>query len=315
MSIGLTQQELAVAAGVSIGALRDLEQGRTRCPRWGAVTLMAAALDMDRHERAELVSAWSDTQPDRDVGYAAMEAEGWTCGPDVRIGVLGPLTAMRAGAAVGLGSPRQRAVLGLLALHWTTGVPRDVIVDVLWGERPPRSAVEEVQAYVSRLRQLLDPERPPRGRGGPVMLAGRCYRLIDRIGLDLAEFGQLSRRADAASARGELRLACALYERSLGLWRGDVVADVDLLQGYLAATEPARRRGDVVLRAAATVGWHEHLPRGPGEWVPDVLLVPPRGRPAPGDYRAWLDAGPGAACKSLALPPTLTYIVIHGSYS
>jgi Helix-turn-helix domain len=30
MSIGLTQQELAVAAGVSIGALRDLEQGRTR---------------------------------------------------------------------------------------------------------------------------------------------------------------------------------------------------------------------------------------------------------------------------------------------
>ena len=46
--------------------------------------MMAAALDMDRHERAELVSAWSDTQPDRDVGYASMEAEtghaGLTCG-------------------------------------------------------------------------------------------------------------------------------------------------------------------------------------------------------------------------------------------
>jgi len=57
------------------------------------------------------------------------------------------------------------------------------------------------------------------------------------------------------------------------------------------------------------------LPRGPGEWAPDVLLISPRGRPAPGDYGAWLDAGPGVACKPLALPPTLTYIVIHGSYS
>lgn len=76
----------------------------------------------------------------------------------------------------------------------------------------------------------------------------------------------------------------------------------------------------------ATCSWHAaetpgefvpaaELPRGPGEWAPDVLLVSPRGRPAPGDYGAWLDAGPGVACKSLALPLTLTYIVIHGSSS
>jgi transcriptional regulator with XRE-family HTH domain len=63
MSIGLTQRELADAAGMSIGALRDLEQGRTRCPRWGAVAAFAAALDMDRNQRAELASAWSGGQP------------------------------------------------------------------------------------------------------------------------------------------------------------------------------------------------------------------------------------------------------------
>ena len=262
MSIELTQRELAAAAGVSIGALRDLEQGRTRCPRWGAVAAIASALRKDRHEQAELAKAWSGGQLDKDNGCVAMEAAGWTRGPDVRIGVLGLLTAMRAGAVVGLGSPRQRAVLGLLALHRTTGVPRDVIVDLLWGERPPRSAAAEVQAYVSRLRQLLDPERPPRGRGGPVVLAGRYYQLGNGISLDLAEFGQLSRHADAACSRGEFRLACALYERSLGLWRGDVVADVDLLQGYPAAAEAARRRSDVVLRfarAAVRVGWYERL--------------------------------------------------------
>jgi hypothetical protein len=132
--------------------VRDLEQGRTRCPRWGTVDVIASVLRMDRHQRAELATAWSGGQPGQDAGYAAAETEAWAPGPDVRIGVLGLLTAIRAGTAVGLGSPRQRAVLGMLALDWTTGVPRDVIVDVLWGERPPRSTAAEVQAYVSRLR-------------------------------------------------------------------------------------------------------------------------------------------------------------------
>lgn len=260
MSLGLTQEGLSAAAGVSIGALRDLEQGRTQCPRWGAVAVIAYALGMDRYQQAELASAWFGGQLGKDTGYAAMEAEAWAHGPDLRIGVLGLLTALRAGAALGLGSLRQRAVLGLLALHWTTGVPRDVIVDVLWGERPPRSATAEVQAYVSRLRQLLDPGRTSHGRGGPVVLTGRYYRLAEGIGLDVAEFGQLSRRADVASERREFRLACLLYERALSLWRGDVAADVDLLQGYPAAAEAARRRGDVVLRfarVAAAIGWYE----------------------------------------------------------
>jgi DNA-binding XRE family transcriptional regulator len=220
MSLGLTQEDLSATAGVSVGTLRDLEQGRTRCPRWGAVAMIASALGMDRHQQAELARAWFGGQPGQDAGYAATEeAEVWTCGPVPRIGVLGPLTAVRARAVIGLGSPRQRAVLGLLALHGTTGVSRDVIIDVLWGERSPRSATTQVQAYVSRLRQLLDPERMPHGRGGPVMLAGGYYRLAEGTGLDVDDFCQLSRRADVASGQGEFRLACLLYERALSLWR------------------------------------------------------------------------------------------------
>jgi hypothetical protein len=38
---------------------------------------------------------------------------------------------------------------------------------------------------------------------------------------------------------------------------------------------------------------------GPGEWAADMLLISPCGRPARGDPGAWLDAGPGVACKCL----------------
>jgi len=249
-SIGLTQRDLAAASGISIGALRDLEQGRTRCPRWGAVAAMANALGMDRYQRAALASTWSGGSPDRDPDDAVPLAGTGITGPGVRIGVLGPLT-LEGGTVAGLGPARQRAVLGLLALHGPAGVPRDVIVDVLWPGRTPRSAPAQVQTYISRLRWLLGP-------GGPVTLAAGCYRLGRGIGLDLADFGQLSRHASAAEAQGQPRLACALYERSLGLWRGDVLADVELLQGYPAAAGITRRRGEVVLgfaRAAASLGW------------------------------------------------------------
>jgi DNA-binding XRE family transcriptional regulator len=199
-SIGLTQRDLAAASGISIGALRDLEQGRTRCPRWGAVVAIAAALGLDRHQRAALASTWSGGPPDRDHEDAVPLAGIGITGPGVRIGVLGPLTLGRDGAVTSLGPARQRAVLGLLALHGPAGVPRDVIVDVLWPEHPPRSASTQVQAYVSRLRRLLRAAGPDRGPGEPVTLTGGCYRLGRGIGLDLADFGQLSRQAGTADA-------------------------------------------------------------------------------------------------------------------
>jgi len=248
---GLTQRELAAVAGVSIGALRDLEQGRTRFPRWGTVDAIAVAFGMDQYQRAALASAWSGVQPDDHPGSGATQAEPQRSRAGVRIGVLGPLTVTRYRMDLNLGcSSRRQALLGLLALYWPAGVPLDVIVDVLWGERPPRSAVTEVQAQVSRLRRLLDPGRPPRACDAAVALTGNGYRLSDRVAVDAEEFRLLSRHADAAAARGELRLASVLYDRSLGLWRGRVLAGIDLLQGLPAATEAARRWAEVIQRLA-----------------------------------------------------------------
>jgi DNA-binding SARP family transcriptional activator len=153
-------------------------------------------------------------------------------------------------------------VLGLLALHWPAGANMALIVDVLWGERPPASATTQVQAYMSKLRCLLQPGLTERERQDPVMLAGRCYRLGDGMELDQAVFGQLVQRADVAAVQGEPRLACRLYERSLGLWRGEVLADLDLLPDLPVVVELTHRRDDVVQRLAsvgAACGWHERV--------------------------------------------------------
>ena len=45
----------------------------------------------------------------------------------------------------------------MLLLEPDVLVRRDTMIDVLWGEAPPRTAVGLVQAHVSRLRRILEP--------------------------------------------------------------------------------------------------------------------------------------------------------------
>ena len=52
---GLTQRELASRAGVSLGALQDLEQGRTTRPRRQSLDRLAAVLRLTADQHEELV--------------------------------------------------------------------------------------------------------------------------------------------------------------------------------------------------------------------------------------------------------------------
>ncbi|MEU4162452.1 BTAD domain-containing putative transcriptional regulator [Actinoplanes sp. NPDC026670] len=80
----------------------------------------------------------------------------------IEVRVLGPFQVLVGGEPVALGGPRPRAVLAMLVAAHGRTVPVDRIVDELWGEHPPSTAVATLQAYISRLRRLLEPRRAPR---------------------------------------------------------------------------------------------------------------------------------------------------------
>ena len=69
--------------------------------------------------------------------------------------ILGPLEVLDDDRTIELGGARQRAVLAILLLHRGETVSVDRIVDLMWGERPPATAVKTVQVYVSHLRRAL----------------------------------------------------------------------------------------------------------------------------------------------------------------
>ncbi|HEX7187375.1 MAG TPA: BTAD domain-containing putative transcriptional regulator [Actinomycetes bacterium] len=141
----------------------------------------------------------------------------------LRIGVLGEMTAVRDGAVVDLGGPRQRAVLGLLVLARGDVVPADRLADALWADQAPPSATSALQAYVSHLRRRLEPDRGPRDRGSVIARQGPGYALrVDDLGVDSWDFERLLLRAGTAESATE---AHRLLDEALALWRGPAFAD------------------------------------------------------------------------------------------
>ena len=73
----------------------------------------------------------------------------------MQLRVLGPLAAHDGDAPLELGPRRQRALLARLLLEAGRTISVERLVDDLWGEDAPASAVKMIQIYVSQLRKVL----------------------------------------------------------------------------------------------------------------------------------------------------------------
>jgi predicted ATPase/DNA-binding SARP family transcriptional activator len=68
--------------------------------------------------------------------------------------VLGAVEAHEGAEVLAVGGPRQRAVLGVLALARPAVVPIEQLADAVWAGAPPRTAEHTLHNYVLRLRRL-----------------------------------------------------------------------------------------------------------------------------------------------------------------
>ena len=269
---GLTQRELAAKAGLSVATLRDVEQGRRRRPRPSSVASLASALGLDSDQAASLARAAALPRqsaqrvlpsPRAQGGYGpARTADASGSGQGLWLSALGPLEAWHDGAPLSLGPPARRAVLGLLLLDPGALVRRDTIVDMLWGDAPPSTAVSLVQAHVSRIRRLMKLRSCSESSCGVIDSVGGSYRLsLSAEELDLLAFRELAARAASARAAGDDLTAADFYQRAVGLWRGEPLADVDLLSGHPGVTALRIELTDLLLRyaeVACALGRH-HL--------------------------------------------------------
>ena len=161
--------------------------------------------------------------------------------------ILGPLEVNDdAGRALEVGGRQQRLVLAMLLVHRNEVVSVDRLVDALWGEQPPTSAVKNVQIHVSRLRKALEAERRTRDQRAAVQVHTRANGYVLEVTsgeLDADRFEQLVETGRRAHAAEELEQAEADLRDALSLWRGPPLADFAydaFAQGEIARLEELR---------------------------------------------------------------------------
>ncbi|GIH03914.1 SARP family transcriptional regulator [Rhizocola hellebori] len=107
-------------------------------------------------------------------------------------------------------------MLACLLLSPNAIVSTDAVIEAIWEDKSPDTAVRQVRNTASQLRRMI---------GSVLETAGNGYRLrVEDDQLDALQADSIIARADAATDRGE---QARLLREALGLWRGPALEGID----------------------------------------------------------------------------------------
>ncbi|MFI0734125.1 tetratricopeptide repeat protein [Streptomyces sp. NPDC021225] len=142
----------------------------------------------------------------------------------VELLALGPLELWHHDRQHALGSVKERCVLAVLIHARGEPVTAETLMDRVWDGHPPRTALDTLHSYLSRLRgrlnravgDLAEVKRPSPG----------LYQLrAAPDAIDLLRFQKLRTEARAAAERSERGRAIRLLRTTEALWRGEPLTE------------------------------------------------------------------------------------------
>lgn len=143
----------------------------------------------------------------------------------VRFGVLGSLAVTCDGEPIHLGSPKQRAVLGILLINSNRVVSTDRLVNEIWGDDAAPERQNALWVHISNLRKALEPENENRSNDGPLRTRSPGYVLdVEPNQVDAVDFDRLLAEGRALTAT-DPAAASIVFAEALALWRGPAYAD------------------------------------------------------------------------------------------
>lgn len=172
----------------------------------------------------------------------------------VELGVLGTLQVRQYGLPVAIPGAKPRAILTMLGLHGGSVVSADTLVELLWGDDPPRTAAKALQTHISALRRTMGE--------GFVLTQGTGWTL-STTEIDASRYKLAAKLGRDAIAAGDASQAVARFNEALHLWRGvpelpdgrrGVAEKTRWIEGHAALVED---RADALLatgRAAEIIG-------------------------------------------------------------
>ena len=194
--------------------------------------------------------------------------------------VLGPVELHDdAGGTIKLGGEKPRAVLAFLGIHVGRTVSVSSLIDGVWGDSAPDTAVNTLQVHVSALRRALTPT------GATIERIDSGYRLsLPAASIDLHVFEALVSEGRAALRTGQHDRAHEVLARAVDLWRGRPFEGIDAAP-FVEAARPALESAF----AAASVEHAECL-SAIGRYADSIVAAERLIARAPYDERGWATA-------------------------
>ena len=126
-------------------------------------------------------------------------------------------------------------MLAVLLAREGLPVSRAELMDLLWAQEMPASALNVMHKYVGSLRRLLEPGLAVREAGSYLQRCGDGY-LFDcgTSELDLVAFRRLVEEGRAAAADGEQQAALDRYVEACALWRGPAADGLEHVPAFVA---------------------------------------------------------------------------------
>ncbi|MGK5530443.1 AfsR/SARP family transcriptional regulator [Streptomyces sp. URMC 129] len=157
--------------------------------------------------------------------------------------------------------PKVRRVLALLVVRANQIVNPDAVIEELWGQTPPRSAMTTLQTYIYHLRRMFAEEGLD--SAGKELLITRHPGYVLRIPqntLDSEIFERLISDGQDHLERGLFGRAAAVLREALALWNGPPLANVSrgsALEAHVVWLEE-RRMSALQLRIQADLELGRH---------------------------------------------------------
>lgn len=177
------------------------------------------------------------------------------------IRLLGTFEVLGNDAPLALGGLKQRAIVAVLALTPGRPVSAHRLVEEIWGPEAPAQATASLQAYVSNLRRILEPDRAPREPARVLASDGGGYVLaVEPDAIDAQRFERLAGEGRSLLRDGRPDAARTTLLEALALWRGTALAE--FRDQPAVATEAARltevRAETLEARIAADLALGQH---------------------------------------------------------
>ncbi|MDY7087393.1 MAG: BTAD domain-containing putative transcriptional regulator [Actinomycetota bacterium] len=139
--------------------------------------------------------------------------------------ILGSVRVLNGTAELDIGGRQRRLMLAALLARAGSVVSVNELIDAIWDDDPPTSAVNVVHRYIGALRRLIEPDLPVRATGSYLVRQASGYQLqLTTETFDLLRFRALV--SQAASTSDPIR-AVIVYTEALSLWRGRCAAGLE----------------------------------------------------------------------------------------